>query len=351
MTDSHSDSGPEVDPLTSSSAALPPAEVVQQRRLGSCGRLRAELALLGRMVAASLVAWSLAGAWVVVACGERGAPALVLARLAVPQFIAVAAVALRTVVDLPAARWDRRGHASKPGLPWSFIAVGWLLWPVALVLWIRDRAARRVPVGDEAIAGAHARLARVPYAVALRFFAWSAIAFAVDLVLLASERPLSRAQELALLLAWWGGLAAVSSWLANLGRDCLRPELLTVPLHPSVRVRVDLRVRQLALALPAGLGLVIATAAVATLARDAVAQQHAVAHARALAEDTRALLDAGDERGLGRMLARTPGLGVDDGQRRLGRAASCRKRTAPTTPTTTASMISTSSTTASARSP
>ncbi|MFO0632428.1 MAG: HAMP domain-containing sensor histidine kinase [Nannocystaceae bacterium] len=291
----------------------------QSRQLGSSGRLRVELAVVGRLALASLAAAALALLWIVIEGGGRVPSTQTLARLAVPQFIAMAAIALRTVFDLPAARWERRGRFSAPPLPWSFVAVSWLLWPVALVLWWRDRNARRVLAGDDAVVAAHARLARAPYGAALRCFGWSAIAFAVDLLLLAAERPLTRIAEVALLLAWWGGLAAIAALLASSLRAVLRPEVLTMPVVPPVRPPLDLRVRLLALVLPAGLGAVLGLAGAAMLVGETVARERAVEHARATLDDAAARLVGGDSRAVGRMLAQVPGLALDDGTRRLGR--------------------------------
>ncbi|MBX7083074.1 MAG: HAMP domain-containing histidine kinase [Nannocystaceae bacterium] len=313
------DSGSEVELTTTSTGVAVAATPQPLRQLGGSGRLRVELAVVGRLALASLAATALALLWIVIDGGGRMPALQTLAKLAVPQFIALAAIALRTVFDLPAARWERRGRFTAPALPYSFLLVAPLLWPVAIVLWWRDRTARRQPFGDDAMLAAHARLARAPYGAALRCFGWSAIAFAVDLLLLAAQRPLTRTTEVALLLAWWGGLAVIAALLASSLRAVLRPEVLTIPVLPPVRPPLDLRVRLLALVLPAGLGAVVGLAGAAMLVGETITRERAVELARDTVEQAATRLARGDGRAVGRMLAQVPGLALDDGSRRLGR--------------------------------
>ncbi len=288
--------------------------------LAHCGRLRVELQLLGMLALAWLLACASALVWMR-ASAELGSPVdgLMLGRLAVPQFIALAVVAMRTLVDLPAARWDRGGSFTERRWPWAFAIAGWLLAPIAIVMAVRDRNARAQRWSDEAVQAAHIRLLRLPSVTALRMLGWGALGFAVDVLVLAAELEISRASAIALALVWIGGVGPAAVILLGAVRAVLRPEVLTVPIAAPPRRVFDVGMRLQLQLIVAGVGAGCALAAAAVLWSASEHEHRATERAAALAERVAELVRRGDDEQLGRMLARAPDITVDDGRRRLGR--------------------------------
>jgi signal transduction histidine kinase len=288
--------------------------------LARCGRLGVELQLVGMLGLAWLFACAHAWVWMRATVGvDSPIEPLLLGRLAVPQFIALAVVAMRTLVDLPAARWDRTGSFVTRRRPWAFALCGWLLLPIPIVMVLRDRTARTRRWSDDALQAAHVRLLRLPAATALRMLGWSGLAFAIDVLLLAAERELSRAGVVALALVCIGALGPVAVILLGAVRAVLRPEVLTVPIAAAPRRSFDVQMRLQLQLLVAGLGAICALAAAGVLWSAAQHEHRAAERAAASAGRVADLVRRGAEEQLGRMLARAPEITVDDGRRRLGR--------------------------------
>jgi signal transduction histidine kinase len=299
----------------------PISEAPPVRTLANCGRLGVELQILGLLTLAWVLASVHAASWVLLAHPESSPPFSLFGRLAVPQFVALAAVSMRTLVDLPAARWDRTGSFSKRKLPWAFVAVGWLMGPIAVLMWLRDRTARERPPAPEQMVGAHSRLLRLPYWTALRFLAWASLAFVVSAMLLASERPAARELDVTLALVWAGAVAPIAALLAGALRRTLRPEVITVPTPIAPRRAYDVSVRLQLLTSVAAIGAIVTIAASGTLLSIVERGRDAQVEAARTAEALLALALAGNEHAVGRALAADPSLGMEIGGRRLGRGA------------------------------
>ncbi|HWB82346.1 MAG TPA: histidine kinase dimerization/phospho-acceptor domain-containing protein [Nannocystaceae bacterium] len=307
---------------TDHSGVLPSESLVAGRTpsaLAHCGRLRVELQLLGVLGLAWLLACVHAWVWLR-ATADESAPidGMLIGRLAVPQFVALAIVAMRTLVELPAARWDRTGSFATNRFPWAFAAIGWVLAPIAIVMVARDRTARAQRWSDDAVQAAHARLLRLPSATALRMLAWAAVAFAVDVMVLAAEREVAGVGALA--TVWIGAVGPCAVILLGAFRAVLRPEVLTVPIAAPPRRVFDLGMRLQLQLIVAGVGATAALASSAVSWSAAEHQHRAVERAAALADRVAELVRRGADEQLERMLARATDITVDDGRRRLGRA-------------------------------
>ncbi len=303
----------------SSSDLLPPPDEPPTREPDTSGRLVVELRLLGMICAAWLFAQAHALVWLVATVAwPRELDGPTYARLLVPQFIALAAVAMRTIVDLPSVRWNRRGAFTAIGRPWIFLAFGWPLLPLYPLLRARDRAARRHESTPEARTAAFQQLLRLPRLMALRIGAWWSVGFAVDAILVAERLDVSRGAAIALGIVWVGALFPIAVAFVGWARLVLRPEVLTVPEPPRPHRELDLRWRLQTLVLPAGLGLLAALYAGAWLAGTTAAERAATRTAAAFAEQALDLLTTGNDDALGRLLARHPGVTVEDPRRRIG---------------------------------
>ena len=303
----------------SSSEMLPPPIVAPDRENALCGRLCVELRLLGMIGAAWLFAQAHAVAWLYATVAwNRSLDGPVFAHLLAPQFIALAAVAMRTLVDLPSARWDRRGSFVDPGKPWSFVAFGFPLWPLYPVLRARDRAARRHATTPEVRTAAFQQLLRLPRLIAWRMAAWWSVAFAVDAILLAERLEVPQGAAVALGVVWIGALFPIAVAGIGWARLTLRPEVLTVPEPPRVQRDLDLRWRLQSMVLPAGLGLLASLSAGAWLFGTSAAERAAAATAESFARQCIALAEGGRSDALGRLLARHPEVTVEDARRRIG---------------------------------
>ncbi|MBC8068351.1 MAG: hypothetical protein IAG13_08465, partial [Deltaproteobacteria bacterium] len=225
--------------------------------LPHCGRLHVELQLLGTLTLGWLFACAHAWVWMRASVGvDVPLEPLLLGRLAVPQFIALAVVAMRTLVDLPAARWDRRGSFVGRRWPWAFALCGWLLLPIAIVMVLRDRSARTQRWSDEAVQAAHVRLLQLPAATGIRVLGWASVAFAVDVLLLAAERAVPRPAMIALALVCIGAVGPIAVISLGAVRAVLRPEVLTVPIAAAPRRGFDVQMRLQLQLLIAGLGAI-----------------------------------------------------------------------------------------------
>lgn len=305
----------------SSSDLLSMPSEPEGRELSRCGRLVVELRVFGMIALAWLVAQAHALAWLyATVAAERPLDGPLFARLWAPQFIALAAVAMRTLVDLPSARWNRPGAFAKAGVPWTFVLFGWPLLPLLPLLRSRDRAARRHQTTAEARAAAFVQLLRLPRVTALRIGAWWSVAFAVDAILVAEQLDTSSSAAVALGVVWIGALFPIAVACVGWARRILRAEVLTVPDPPRPQRELDLRWRLQTLVLPAGLGLLAALSAGAWLFGEAAAERAAVGTARVFAERCVALADARRSDALGRLLARHPDVTVEDARRRIGPA-------------------------------
>jgi len=303
----------------SSSDVLPIPVEPPDRELLGCGRLVVELRLLGMIGAAWLFAQAHAIAWLFATVAwNRPLDGPMFAHLLAPQLIALAVVAMRTLVDLPSARWSRRGSFVDPGRPWAFVLFGFPLLPLWPVLRARDRAARRHATTPEMRAAAFQQLLRLPRLVAWRMAAWWSVAFAVDAILLAERLEVPQGAALALGIVWIGVLFPVAVASIGWARLTLRPEVLTVPEPPRLYRELDLRWRLQTIVLPAGLGLLAALAAGAWLFGASAAERAAVRTAEAFAEQCLELAARGKADALGRLLARHPQVTVEDARRRIG---------------------------------
>jgi signal transduction histidine kinase len=307
-----------MDSPSSSDMLLPP-EPPAAAELRECGRLVVELRVLGMICAAWFAAQAYAVAWLYATVAwNRELDGPIFARLVAPQFIALAAVAMRTLVDLPAARWDRRGAFLRRGRPWSFLLAGWPLWPLFPVLRARDRVARRQATTTEAHTAAFQQLLRLPRLVAWRLAAWWSVAFAVDAILVAERLDVPRGAALALGIVWIGGLFPLAVGCVGWCRRLLRPEVLTVPDPPRPLRELDLRWRLQTLVLAAGLGMLAALCAGAWSLGTTAAERAAARTAEAFALQCLALAESGRSDALGRLLARHPDVTVEDARRRIG---------------------------------
>jgi signal transduction histidine kinase len=313
-----SDSSVELSATTSETHVVPPP--VLDRTMGTCGRLGVELQLLGLLSLAWLLV-SLHGAtWLMLSRTADAVSLNDLGRVLVPQFMALAGLSMRTLVELPAARWDRTGSFTTRRHPWAFTLIGWVMAPVAFVLWRRDRAARRTFPAPEAMIGAHTRLLRLPYWTALRLLAWSTTGFAVSAVWLATARPSMTAIDLTLALVWIGAVAPIAVALAGAMRRALRPEVITVPTTIPARRVYDVSVRLQLLMSFAGIGGLLTLTAGGSLLAFAERDRSAIDDATARATSLLAVIAQGDELALGQLLARAPDVTVELGPRRFGPA-------------------------------
>jgi len=305
----------------SSSDVMPPLppEPPPPRELLACGRLVAELRLFGMLATAWWSAQAIALAWLFATLAwDEPLSWSLFVRLWVPQFVALSVVALRTLVDLPSARWDRHGAFTRRGMPWTFVLFAFPLWPLWPLLRARDAVARRQPASDEANASAFVQLLRLPRIIALRFGAWTSVAFAVDAILIAERLDAPRSAFAALAAVWIGAVLPIAVACVGWARLVLRAEVLTVPGPPRPRREMDLRWRLQTLVVPAGLGLLLALPAGAWLWGQSAAHRAAAHRAEAFASECLALATAGQYDALGRLIARHPEVTIDDGRRRIG---------------------------------
>jgi len=295
-------------------AGAPPEFRAMQR----CGRLGVELQIVGLLALGSMLVTIHAAAWAVLSHAEGAITVAAVVRIAVPQYLAVSAVAMRALLDLPAARWDRTGRFVHRRLPWAFVLAGWLLAPIAVILWRRDRGARRIEPSAEALVGAHTRLVRAPYWTAVRFLAWTSIGFMASAMWLAAGRATSAELDVTVGLVWIGAVAPVAVALAGALRVAVRPEVITVPTPVPPRRVYDLAVRVQLLTACAGIGAVVTIAAGGTLLAQVERERDVTQGAERRAQAVLDLVGAGDEVALGQALGRNPDVTIDVGGRRLG---------------------------------
>jgi len=319
MSEPHQRRDPDVDLAMTTGEAGVTELAPPQRTMAGSERLGVELQILGLLSLAWVLASVHAAAWVLLSYPAASPSLALFGRLAVPQFVALAAVSMRTLVDLPAARWERSGSFVTRRPPWALAVAGWLMAPVAVLMWLRDRTARERPPAPEEMVGAHTRLLRLPYWTALRFLGWASIAFVVSAMLLAAERPATRELDVTLALVWIGAVAPIAVALAGALRRTLRPEVITVPTAIAPRRAYDVSVRLQLLTSVAAIGAIVTIAASGTLLAIIERGREAEAEAASTAQSLLALAIAGDDHRLGQALARDPSLTIEIGARRYGR--------------------------------
>lgn len=283
-------------------------------------RLRVELQILGWLAFGSVLLCGHIAAWYGLALVDATPSAASLGRLWIPQFVALGATSMRLLVDLPAARWNRRNKTQPKRLPLLFLLVGWLMGPLALVLWRRDASARESAPGIAETQAAHARLLRLPYWTALRFLVWSSLACVVSAwwsaVSPVAGEAYDRVLAVSVGMTWTGGAAVIAVALAGAIRAALRPEILSVPTEITAVRSYDVAVRlQLSVAV-ASIGAVVAIiAGGATLVvcdgirgGRAAADEAAAAAARTV-----------NPSDLDRLASSDPGLTIEIAGRQIGR--------------------------------